>query len=57
MNTVTRNAYTQATAADSVAVKTPERIPPMMMKIVISPQNASSAMRGTSRHGTAFSFG
>ena len=49
MNIVTMNAYTHAIAADSVAVKMPERMPPMMMKTVPSPQNESIATLSDSR--------
>src|SRR5256886_15168450 len=39
----------QATAADSVAVKTPERMPPRMMTMVTRPQTESSAIFRESR--------
>ncbi|MNG05025.1 hypothetical protein D3C84_881960 [compost metagenome] len=41
MHMVTKNAHTTAMAADSVAVKTPERMPPRMMNKVIMPHMAS----------------
>jgi hypothetical protein len=37
-------ANTQATAADSVAVKTPERMPSRMITTVPRPQSASRAI-------------
>ena len=39
----------QATAADSVAVKTPDRMPPRMMTMVTRPQTESSAIFSESR--------
>src|SRR5438477_8545077 len=39
----------QATAADSVAVKTPDRMPPRMMTMVTRPQTESSAIFRESR--------
>src|SRR3989304_10260397 len=53
---VTRKAYTQATAADSVAVNTPDRIPPMMIAIVPRPHRASTAIPSDSRNDTGRSL-
>ena len=47
----------QATAADSVGVKTPLRMPPRMMKTVSRPQNASTAICSARRGGTTSPFG
>ena len=47
----------QATAADSVGVKMPLRIPPMMMKMVTRPQNASPAIVIAWRSGMTSPFG
>jgi hypothetical protein len=57
MNMVTKNAHRQAMAADSVAVKMPERIPPRMMTTVISPHRASRAIRMASRKGMGSPLG
>ena len=54
---VTRNAQTQATAPASTAVKTPARMPPRMMKRVIMPQNAETAMPKAARGGTGSPVG
>ena len=42
MNMVTKNAQTTAIEADSLAVNTPERMPPKMMTMVIRPHMASA---------------
>ena len=57
MNMVTRNAQTQATAALSVGVKMPDRMPPMMMTTVTRPQTASTAIFSACRSGIASPFG
>ena len=47
----------QATAADSVGVKTPLRMPPRMMKTVSSAQKASTTIRSARRGGIGSPFG
>src|SRR6185436_4425505 len=49
---VQKSAYTHATAPDSMAVNTPERMPPRMMTMVIRPQTASSAIHSAFLRGT-----
>ena len=46
----------QATAADSVGVKMPDRMPPMMMRTVTRPQNASPAILIAWRSGIDFAL-
>ena len=57
MNMVTKNAHTQATAALSVGVKIPDRMPPMMMTTVTRPQIASTAIFRACRSGIGSPFG
>jgi len=52
MTMVQKNAYTQATAPDSMAVNIPDRMPARMITMVMSPQTASSAIFSPSRSGT-----
>ena len=47
----------QATAADLVGVKMPLRMPPMMMKTVTRPQNASTAILSARRSGMTSPLG
>ena len=47
----------QATAADSVGVKTPDRMPPMMMTMVTRPQTASPAILSACPSGMTSPFG
>ena len=54
---VTQKAQMQATAPASIAVKTPSRMPPIMMTTVIRPQHASTAIFAASRTGTDSPFG
>ena len=46
----------QATAADSVGVKTPPKMPPRMMKTVSSPQNAWIAILPACRGADALAL-
>ena len=41
MNMVTKNAHTTAMEADSLAVNTPDKMPPRMITMVIIPHSAS----------------
>ena len=47
----------QAIAADSVGVKMPDRMPPMMMKTVSRPQKASTTIFRARRSGMTSPFG
>ncbi len=57
MNMVTKKAQTTATAADSVAVNTPERMPPRMITMVIRPHSASTQIFSAWRSGTTSPLG
>ncbi|MCY1178485.1 hypothetical protein D9M73_188350 [compost metagenome] len=57
MNMVTKNDHTTATAADSVAVNTPDRIPPRMMTMAIRPHSASPAIFSAWRSGITSPLG
>ena len=54
---VTENAQSTATAADSVAVNTPLKMPPRMMKMVIKPHSASTTIFKASFIGIARPLG
>ncbi|MNF07698.1 hypothetical protein D3C80_2079340 [compost metagenome] len=54
---VTKNDHRQAIAADSVAVKIPERIPPIIMTTVINPHSVSTKIFTAWRKGIFSPFG
>ena len=54
---VTKNAHRQATAADSVAVNIPDKIPPRIITTVISPHRASSMIFSACLNGILSPFG
>ncbi len=57
MNMVTKNAHSTAIAADSVAVNTPDKMPPRMITIAIMPHRASPAIFNALRSGITSPFG
>ena len=57
MNMVTKNDHNTAMAADSVAVKIPERMPPRMITIAIMPQRASPTIFSAWRIGITSPLG
>ncbi|MNW14477.1 hypothetical protein D3C71_2127070 [compost metagenome] len=54
---VTKNAHRQATAADSVAVKMPDKIPPRIITTVNSPHSASKKIFTACLNGIFSPFG
>ncbi|MCY1368780.1 hypothetical protein D9M69_557810 [compost metagenome] len=54
---VTKNAQSTAMAADSVAVKTPETMPPRMITIVARPHTASVQIFKACRSGMTLPLG
>jgi len=57
MNIVTKKAQSTAIDADSLAVNTPERMPPRMMTIVTTPHIASAQIFSAWRSGIRSPFG
>ncbi|MOA27951.1 hypothetical protein D3C78_1488590 [compost metagenome] len=57
MNMVTKNDHSTAIAADSVAVKIPDRMPPRMITIAIRPHSASPQIFSASRIGMTSPLG
>ena len=57
MNMVTKKAHSTAMDADSLAVKTPLRMPPRMMTMVIRPHSASTQIFSAWRSGITSPLG